>query len=199
MSEKKTGVTVITFGTYDLLHIGHINLLKRAKNLGDRLIVGVSSNVLQMSKKGKHSVYSHDDRLDIISSIKYVDEVFLEESLEKKREYILQHKADILVMGSDWSGKFDFLKDICKVIYLDRTENISTTETVENITETQLEKIFQKTTFIMSDILNRNTHGKPTIRKYTNNKDEECSIITFSQKLAEECIEIARTENLYVR
>ena len=120
---------VITFGTFDLLHIGHVNILKRAKALGDHLIVGVSSDRLNYEKKGRYPVYNEQDRMEIVKAIRYVDEVFLEESMELKREYILKHKADILVMGSDWEGKFDHLSDICRVIYLPRTENISTSAT----------------------------------------------------------------------
>ncbi len=119
---------VLTFGTYDLLHIGHINIIKRAKALGNVLIVGVSSDKLNYNKKQIYPVYNEHDRMAIVDSIKYVDEVFLEESLDLKREYILKYKADILVMGSDWEGKFDEFSDICKVIYLPRTEAISTTE-----------------------------------------------------------------------
>ena len=119
---------VITFGTFDLLHIGHINILKRAKSFGDTLIVGVSSDELNYSKKQKYPVYNQSDRINIIGAIRYVDEVFVEESLDLKRDYILKYKADILVMGNDWEGKFDFVSDLCKVIYLPRTQDISTTE-----------------------------------------------------------------------
>ena len=124
---------VLTFGTYDLLHIGHINIIKRAKALGDVLIVGVSSDALNYSKKQIYPVYNENDRMAIVDSIKYVEEVFLEESLDLKREYILKYKADILVMGNDWEGKFDEFADICKVIYLPRTEDISTTEIKDKI------------------------------------------------------------------
>jgi glycerol-3-phosphate cytidylyltransferase len=119
---------VITFGTFDLLHIGHINIFRRAKALGDYLIVGISTDALNFSKKGKYPVYNQDDRLEIVKAIRYVDEVFLEESLELKRDYVQRYAADILVMGNDWEGKFDFCKDLCQVVYLPRTENISTTE-----------------------------------------------------------------------
>ena len=121
----------ITFGTYDLLHIGHINLLERASKFGDTLIVGVSSDKLNYEKKQKNSIYSEEDRMKIIESIKYVDAVFLEESLEKKKDYIIEYKCDILVMGDDWKGKFDDMP--CKVIYLERTPNISTTENINYI------------------------------------------------------------------
>jgi glycerol-3-phosphate cytidylyltransferase len=128
--------TVITFGTYDLLHIGHILLLKRSKELGDRLVVGISSDKFNKLKKNKDSVYNENDRMEIVKSIKYVDEVFLEESFEEKRNYIKKYNADIMTMGSDWDGKFDELNDICEVVILKRTENISTTETIEKITHT---------------------------------------------------------------
>lgn len=124
---------VITFGTFDLFHIGHINILERAKKKGDKLIVGVSTDKLNFSKKQKYPIYSQNERKKIIDSLKFVDEVFFEESLEKKREYILKYKADILVMGNDWEGRFDEFNDICKVIYLERTPSISTTLLVEVI------------------------------------------------------------------
>lgn len=125
--------TVITFGTFDLLHIGHINILNRSGKFGDKLIVGVSSDALNFKKKQKYPIYSETDRMNIIKNIKVVNEVFLEESLELKKEYILKYSADILVMGDDWKGKFDYLSDVCEVIYLPRTQEISTTETIENI------------------------------------------------------------------
>jgi glycerol-3-phosphate cytidylyltransferase len=124
---------IITFGTFDLFHIGHLNILKRARELGDSLIVGISTDTLNMSKKNKKTIYSFEDRRSILESIKYVSGVFPEESLEQKREYILKYSADILVMGDDWEGKFDYLSDIVKVVYLPRTPSISTTETVEKI------------------------------------------------------------------
>jgi len=122
---------VITFGTFDLLHIGHINILKRCKELGEYLIVGVSSDELNKAK-GKKSVYDENDRLEIIKSLKYVDEVFLEESLEEKDSYIKKYGCDILIMGDDWKGKFDWVS--CPVIYLPRTPEISTTEIKLKIT-----------------------------------------------------------------
>ena len=124
---------VITFGTFDLFHIEHINILERAKKKGDKLIVGVSTDKLNFSKKQKYPIYSQNERKKIIDSLKFVDEVFFEESLEKKREYILKYKADILVMGNDWEGRFDEFNDICEVIYLERTPSISTTLLVEVI------------------------------------------------------------------
>lgn len=121
-------VTGITFGTYDLLHIGHIRILERARSLCDRLVVGVSSDALNFSKKARLPVYSEDERVHIVRSLRFVDEVFLEESLDLKRDYVQQFHADILVMGDDWAGRFDFCSDLCQVVYLPRTPNISTTQ-----------------------------------------------------------------------
>src|SRR5690554_4233933 len=98
---------VITFGTFDLFHIGHLNILRRAAELGDTLIVGVSSDALNSSKKSKLPVYPEKERMEIVHAIQYVDEVFLEESLELKGQYIKDHRADLLVMGDDWEGRFD--------------------------------------------------------------------------------------------
>ncbi|HAH1002638.1 TPA: adenylyltransferase/cytidyltransferase family protein, partial [Escherichia coli] len=109
---------IITFGTFDVFHVGHINIIERAKKLGDYLIVGVSSDELNFSKKQRYPIYNQTDRLKIISSMKCVDEVFIEESLELKLEYIKKYKADILVMGDDWTGRFDWVKTDCEVIYL---------------------------------------------------------------------------------
>ena len=124
---------VITFGTFDLFHIGHLRILQRAKELGHYLIVGISTDQLNFNKKQKTPIYSEEDRADIIGSLKLVDEVFFEESLELKGEYIKQHKADILVMGDDWKGRFDEFNSVCEVIYLPRTPSISTTEIIEII------------------------------------------------------------------
>lgn len=126
-------IRVITFGTFDLLHVGHVRMLKRAAALGNYLCVGVSSDALNVSKKQRSPVYSESDRMEIIANIKGVDKVFLEESLEMKIEYIKSCQADILVMGDDWKGKFDFAQSVCEVRYLPRTEGISTTELLQLI------------------------------------------------------------------
>ena len=129
------GKTVITFGTFDVFHVGHLRVIQRAAAQGDRLVVGVSADALNEKKKGRRPVFSQAERLEIVASLKAVDEVFVEESLEQKRDYILEHKADILVMGDDWSGKFDEFSDICEVHYLPRTPSISTTELIEKISD----------------------------------------------------------------
>ena len=128
-----TDIKIITFGTFDVFHVGHLRILKRAKALGDYLIVGVSTDLLNFSKKKKYPVYSQQERREIIESISCVDEVFYEHSLEEKRNYLVRYNADILVMGDDWKGKFDEFNDICEVIYLSRTPSISTTEVIEKI------------------------------------------------------------------
>ncbi len=122
---------IITFGTFDVFHVGHVNILERAKAEGEYLIVGVSSDQLNLDKKNRYPIYSQEQRIKILESLKFVDEVFLEESLEKKPDYILHYKADMLIMGDDWVGKFDSLKMICDVKYLKRTPSISTTEIIE--------------------------------------------------------------------
>jgi len=122
---------IITFGTFDVFHVGHINILERAAEFGDYLIVGVSSDQLNFSKKNRYPIYPQGDRARIINSLKFVDEVFFEESLELKLEYIKKYNADVIVMGDDWAGRFDWVKDACEVIYLPRTPSISTTEIIE--------------------------------------------------------------------
>ncbi len=130
MSES---TTVITFGTFDVFHVGHLRVIERAAALGDRLVVGVSADALNVSKKGREPVFSEDERMAIVGALKVVDGVFLEESLELKRDYILEHGARTLVMGDDWAGKFDEFSDVCDVVYLPRTPAISTTAIVEKI------------------------------------------------------------------
>ena len=131
--EEKKPQTVITFGTFDLFHVGHLRLLQRAKAYGGRLVVGVSSDDLNVKKKTKLPIIPQNNRVEIIKGISGVDEVFLEESLELKPAYIQQYDADILVMGNDWKGKFDFLINLCQVVYLKRTENISTSYLLDYI------------------------------------------------------------------
>ena len=122
---------VITFGTFDVFHVGHLRILERAKALGDYLVVGVSTDELNISKKSRAPVFDQEQRIEIIKALKCVDEVFFEESLSLKGSYIKEKHADILVMGDDWKGKFDEFKELCEVVYLSRTPAISSTEVIE--------------------------------------------------------------------
>ena len=126
---------ILTYGTYDLLHYGHIRLLKRAKALGDYLIVALSTDEFN-AIKGKKAYHNYETRKEMLESIRYVDLVIPEENWEQKINDVKEYKADVVVMGSDWKGsdKFDYLKDYCEVVYLDRTENISTTKIKEVVT-----------------------------------------------------------------
>jgi len=120
--------TILTYGTFDLLHIGHINLLKRAKALGDRLIVALSTDEFNLVEKNKTCAASYEDRKTILESLRFVDLVIPEENWEQKSTDVITHNVDVFVIGDDWTGHFDFLKDKCEVVYLPRTANISTTE-----------------------------------------------------------------------
>lgn len=119
---------VITYGTFDVLHYGHINLLKRAKALGDYLIVVLSSDEFNKIKN-KQSYYNYEQRKMILEACRYVDLVVPEYSWEQKIEDVKKYHVDVFVMGDDWKGKFDFLKDYCEVIYLPRTPDVCSTET----------------------------------------------------------------------
>ena len=118
---------VITYGTYDLLHVGHINLLRRAKEHGDYLVVVLSSDEFNAIKH-KTAYHCYEDRKIILEAIKYVDEVIPEYTWEQKIQDVVDNQIDVFVMGDDWKGQFDFLKDYCEVIYLPRTDGISTTK-----------------------------------------------------------------------
>ena len=116
---------IITYGTFDLFHFGHLEILRRAKELGDHLTVGVSTDEFNLIKN-KKSIYSYEHRSAIVSAIKYVDKIIPEENWDQKRADILNNEIDIFVMGGDWINKFDGLRDICEVCYLNRTKNVST-------------------------------------------------------------------------
>jgi glycerol-3-phosphate cytidylyltransferase len=116
--------TVLTYGTFDLFHIGHVRLLKRARSLGHRLIVAVSSDEFN-ARKGKKAFFPFSERSEIVAACRYVDLVIREDCWEQKVDDIKNHKVKIFAMGDDWSGKFDFLRDHCEVIYLPRTPDIS--------------------------------------------------------------------------
>ena len=118
--------TVITYGTFDVIHFGHVNLLKRAKELGDKLIVAVSSDQFNSSKH-KSSLLNYENRRAVVESIRYVDLVIQEDTWEQKIEDVEKYDVDIFVIGDDWEGEFDFLREYCEVVYLPRTEGISST------------------------------------------------------------------------
>lgn len=136
---KENKKVVLTYGTFDVFHYGHLQILKRAKALGDYLIVGVSTD--QFNKiKGKTCIYPDHERMAIVEAIKYVDEVIPEEKWDQKIRDVQDHNVDVFVMGDDWTGKFDFLQDYCDVVYLPRTKNISSTEVKEKIVSQAKEK-----------------------------------------------------------
>lgn len=118
---------ILTYGTFDLLHWGHIRLLKRAKELGDYLIVALSTDEFN-AIKGKKAYHPYDERKMMLEAIRYVDLVIPENIWEQKKEDIIRYEADILVMGDDWIGKFDDLQEYCDVVYLPRTDGISTSK-----------------------------------------------------------------------
>lgn len=124
---------VITYGTYDLLHYGHINLLRRAKELGDYLIVALSTDEFNWNSKQKKCYFSYEKCKQLLESIRYVDLVIPEENWEQKVQDVQELRVDTFVMGDDWKGKFDFLKDFCEVVYLERTSEISTTQIKEEL------------------------------------------------------------------
>ena len=125
---------VITYGTYDLLHIGHINLLKRAKELGDYLLVVLSTDEFNAIKH-KTAYHSYEDRKAILEAIRSVDEVIPETCWEQKVSDVVNNNIDVFVMGDDWKGQFDFLKEHCEVVYLPRTDGISTTKIKQDLHE----------------------------------------------------------------
>lgn len=128
MSKGDIMKKVLTYGTFDLFHVGHLNLLKRAKELGDYLIVAVSTDKFNWEEKGKVCQIKDVDRMAIVEAIKYVDEVIPETCWEQKVQDVQKYDVDVFVMGDDWKGKFDFLKEYCEVVYLPRTEGISSTQ-----------------------------------------------------------------------
>jgi len=140
--------TIITYGTFDMFHIGHLNLLKRLNKLADKLIVAVSTDEFN-NLKGKKTLIPYDQRAEIVAAIKYVDLVIPEINWEQKVKDISKYNVDIFAIGEDWQGKFDFLKDKCEVIYLERTAGVSTTKLKKSlinfisVTKEDLEYVFQ--------------------------------------------------------
>ncbi|EKO3783329.1 glycerol-3-phosphate cytidylyltransferase [Vibrio harveyi] len=141
---NNTKKIVLTYGTFDLFHIGHVRLLKRLSELGDKLYVGISSDEFN-ELKGKKSFFSYEERAEIVNSCKYVDMVFPELNWEQKIDDVKKYGVNVFAMGDDWEGKFDFLEDLCSVVYLPRTEDISTTSikkelsTLDNVNLTLVE------------------------------------------------------------
>lgn len=119
--------TVLTYGTFDLFHPGHVQLLKRARELGTRLVVGLSTDEFN-ALKGKKSVMSFEDRKVVLEACRYVDEVFTEDDWDQKAHDAVRMGADVFVIGDDWAGKFDFMAEHCRVVYLARTPDVSSTE-----------------------------------------------------------------------
>jgi len=125
--------TIITYGTFDMFHIGHLKLLQRLAELGDELIVAVSTDAFNR-EKGKKTLIPYEQRIEIVKNIKCVNKVIAEESWEQKVSDIQKYNIDLFAMGDDWEGKFDFLKAYCEVIYLPRTTEISTTQLKKSLT-----------------------------------------------------------------
>ncbi|MBE6455693.1 MAG: glycerol-3-phosphate cytidylyltransferase [Alphaproteobacteria bacterium] len=123
---------IITYGTFDVLHYGHVNLLKRAKKLGDYLIVVLSTDEFNQIKN-KISYYTYEQRKIILEACRYVDLVVPEYNWEQKKDDIIKYQADIFVMGDDWKGQFDYLNDLCEVVYLERTSDVCSTNTKKHL------------------------------------------------------------------
>ena len=126
---------VITYGTFDLLHYGHINLLRRAKALGDYLIVALSTDEFNWVEKHKKCYFTYEERKQLLEAIRYVDLVIPEQSWEQKTRDVQEYHADVFVIGDDWTGKFDFLSSQCEVVYLPRTPEISTTRIKQDLNQ----------------------------------------------------------------
>lgn len=151
---------VVTYGTFDLFHVGHVRLLKRLSELGDKLIVGISSDEFNQGK-GKDSFFSYQERAEIVKSCRYVDDVFPEHNWEQKVDDIKKYEADIFAIGDDWEGKFDFLKERCEVVYLSRTASISTTAIKKRLSQydtSELDKVEESLHDIISLVKSLSDH-----------------------------------------
>lgn len=131
---------IITYGTFDLLHYGHINILKRAKQLGDYLIVCLSTDEFNSKEKGKKTYFTYEQRKMLLESLRYVDLVIPENDWKQKENDIKLYHVDVFVMGDDWKGKFDYLRDLYEVVYLPRTPEISTTQIKNNLSSARVNK-----------------------------------------------------------
>lgn len=128
---------ILTYGTFDLLHYGHINLLRRARQLGDYLVVALSTDEFNQ-EKGKKSYFCYDERKELLEAVRYVDLVIPEKSWEQKADDVREYRIDTVVMGDDWaqSDRFEYLRDLCEVVYLPRTPEISTTRIKDDLSLT---------------------------------------------------------------
>lgn len=142
--------TVLTYGTFDLLHVGHVNMLEKLKEFGDRLVVGVSTDEFN-SEKGKQSVYSYSERARIVGALGCVDLVIPEKNWSQKQKDIKEHQVDIFGIGLDWQGKFDELSNMCEVVYLPRTDSISTTDLKKSLSQ------------LDSDLIKKVKHGLDSV------------------------------------
>lgn len=149
--------TVITYGTFDMFHIGHLKLLRRLSEMADRVIVGVSTDSFN-ALKGKKTLIPYEQRAAIVEAIDCVDMVIPEEAWEQKLTDVKKHNVDIFAIGDDWKGKFDFLEDLCQVVYLERTKNISTTDLKRSlkrflsISQDDLRKAFEVLELLRKDL-----------------------------------------------
>ena len=132
--------TVITYGTFDLFHVGHVRLLRRLRDLGDQLVVGCSTDEFN-AQKGKRSIMPYAQRAEVLASCRFVDRVFPEHCWEQKREDIARERATIFAMGDDWVGRFDELRDVVEVVYLPRTQDVSSTEIRELVRALHAEQV----------------------------------------------------------
>jgi glycerol-3-phosphate cytidylyltransferase len=133
---------VLTYGTFDLFHPGHVQLLRRAKELGSKLVVGLSTDEFN-AKKGKRSVMRYEDRKTVLEACRYVDAVFPEQDWQQKLDDAKRLGANVFVMGDDWAGKFDFMNSACNVVYLARTEGVSTTQIKASVMTTPSQPFVQ--------------------------------------------------------
>jgi glycerol-3-phosphate cytidylyltransferase len=147
---------VLTYGTFDLFHVGHLNLLRRLKTLGDYLVVAVSTDEFNRGK-GKQTIISFEDRLEIVSNVRFVDLAIPETCWEQKLEDVRKYRVSVFAMGDDWAGKFDFLKPYCEVVYLPRTADISSTSIKNSLriySPEQLERIRAALATAMAEVQN---------------------------------------------
>jgi len=171
MSDIKTNQKIVlTYGTFDLFHIGHLNLLRNLRSLGDKLIVGVSTDEFN-ALKGKKTVIPYEQRAAIVSALKYVDVVFPESSWDQKTTDIARFAASVFAMGDDWVGKFDDLRDRCEVVYLPRTKDISTTDIKTSLIQYLLSSKINEITMaadrlmgLVGDLKNSQTASSPVLR-----------------------------------